>query len=442
MKKGLLIGGIAAAAVVAAAGILFWRANSTESNYIKMHLDGKLSIPKSETEKYDLNGDGVISKADYFRAKLSAVFSGEEALYPEIFTAFDAKQLGRSAYHEDTGTAWYSLSASGIAFSFRGKECRITLTADSAYSMENAAARYAVYLNEELVTDALLNQPEDTVTLKNTGSETEPANVRLVKLSESASSSLGISSISVYATKDTHDQYQHDILQPEEKKPHLIEFIGDSITCGYGVDGEYGKDSFCTANENAMKSYAYKTAEKLGTDYSMVSYSGHGIISGYTNSDQPAKGQLVPKFYGQVGHCSAVIEERHKIQDDKWEFKRQPDVVVINLGTNDASYTKHDPAKQKEFAAAYTEFLKTIREKNPEAAIVCTLGIMGQDLCDAIDLAADNYKNETGDLDVRVMRFDVQSEADGLAVDWHPSEKTYEKAADKLSSFIRDWMGW
>ena len=96
----------------------------------------------------------------------------------------------------------------------------------------------------------------------------------------------------------------------------------------------------------------------------------------------------------------------------------------------------------KDFAAAYAEFLKTIREKNPDASIVCSLGIMGQTLCDAVEAAAAGYTKETGDTNIRVLRFDVQSEADGYAVDWHPSAATHEKAAAKLSAFIRDWLGW
>lgn len=49
------------------------------------------------------------------------------------------------------------------------------------------------------------------------------------------------------------------------------------------------------------------------------------------------------------------------------------------------------------FAAAYTEFLKTIRENNPDAKIFCTLGIMGANLYPSIEYAVYNYTEETGD---------------------------------------------
>lgn len=444
MKKGLLIGGIAVIAAIAAAGIIYWQAESTESNTIRMLLGADWVPDAAVVETYDLNHDGKVDKMDLFKAKMNAVFSGEEALYQEFFTADAAKQLGRTAFHDDTNTLWCSLSGSGIEFSFLGRECKLLLVGDSAATGGDAVApRYAVYLNDELIEDAQLTEEKHTVTLQNTGSEEEPAKVRLVKLSESMQSSLGIEVIGIGASKEIHRKYGRDVLRPAAEKEHLIEFIGDSITCGYGVDGEYGKDSFKTANENVTKAYGYLTAQKLDADYSMVSYSGHGIVSGYTTGSEPVTNQLVPKFYGQVGHGYGIIEGKHKIQDDLWDFARQPDLVVINLGTNDASYTGNDAAKQKEYAAGYTEFLRTVREKNPDAAIVCTLGIMGQTLCDAIDLAVADYTAETGDTNIRTMRFDMQdADKDGVAVDWHPSAATHEKAAEKLSAFIKDWLGW
>lgn len=444
MKKGLLIGGIAAVAVIAAAGIVYWRAESTESNTIRMLLNAGWVPDETTVETFDLNHDGKVDKMDLYKAKLEAVFSGEERLYHEFYTADAAKQLGRTAFHEDTNTLWCSLSGSGIEFSFLGRECLIQLVGDSAATGGDAVApRYAIYLNDELIEDAQLTEETHTVTITNDGGEEPPAKVRLVKLSESMQSSLGIGMIAVGSSKAIHKEYDRTVLMDEPQKEHLIEFIGDSITCGYGVDGENGKDVFKTANEDVTKAYAYLTAQKLGADYSMVSYSGHGIISGYTTNGEAVTNQLVPKFYGQVGHGYAVIEGKHKMQDDLWDFARQPDAVVINLGTNDASYTGTDAAKQKEYAAGYTEFLKTVREKNPDAMIVCTLGIMGQTLCDAIDLAVSDYTAETGDTNIRTMRFDVQAaDTDGVAVDWHPSVITHEKAAEKLSAFLKEELGW
>lgn len=49
---------------------------------------------------------------------------------------------------------------------------------------------------------------------------------------------------------------------------------------------------------------------------------------------------------------------------------------------------------------------------------------------------------ETGDTKISAMRFDLQSEADGYVVNFHPSEVTHRKAAEKLVAEIKEVMGW
>lgn len=440
MKKWVIIGGTVLV-LAAAAAIPLALAKDTRTVHIKDYLAGNTELTETEKELLDMDGNGTINQADLLRAKFAAL--NPNAAKTEIYSADQAMPLGRTAYHEETKTLWCSLSGTGVSFRFFGNECRVTLTADSMYtSGEAGAVRYGVYVNDTLMEDAQLTEETHTLTITNPGEESAETDVRIVKLSESAQSSFGIRDIAVSASGKFYKSHDGDLLIPNQPKARLIEFIGDSITCGYGVDGEFNKDTFKTANENVTKAYGYLTAQQLDADYSMVSYSGHGIISGYSGNGEAVTNQLVPRFYDQVGHCSAVVEGKHKIQDDKWDFAVQPDLIVINLGTNDASYTGNDTAKQREYAAEYTEFLKTVREKNPDAPILCTLGIMGQTLCDAIDLAVLDYQKETGDQNINVMRFDMQSGDDGYAVDWHPSAATHQKAANQLSAFVRDWLGW
>ncbi len=361
----------------------------------------------------------------------------------QVYSPQSGLPVGRTAYHSESNTLWCSLSGSGIDFLFYGTECAAELKADSSYSGgADTAARYAVYVNGSRTETDQLTEAERTLKISNPGAAADACSVRIVKLSESAQSALGIGNLTVTVPKEVYKDHGDKSLIPAEPKEHLIEFIGDSITCGYGVDGEYNVDRFQTANEDATKAYAVRTAEKLGTDYSLVCYSGHGILSGYTSGGSLNNRDLVPPYYELCGHSYAALPEGGKIQDDKWDFSRLPDLIVINLGTNDSSYTGTDTEKMKKFAAAYVDFLKQIREKNPDAPILCSLGIMGTTLCDAIDLAVLNYQQETGDRNIAALRFDMQSDKDGLAVDWHPSAATYEKASDKLSAYIREWLNW
>lgn len=41
---------------------------------------------------------------------------------------------------------------------------------------------------------------------------------------------------------------------------------------------------FKNSTENGSKTYAYKTAQNFDADYSIVSVSGIGVVSGYTSA--------------------------------------------------------------------------------------------------------------------------------------------------------------
>ncbi len=347
----------------------------------------------------------------------------------------NVKQLGRTELIDDT--LWVALSGAGIDFSYTGTKLEVTLVGDGAATVsgnDTNYARAAIYVDGERVIDDMIDNAEETYTVFESD-EAQTVNVRIVKLSECAMSTFGIKPLSVG---------DDGSVTPTEEKERKIEFIGDSITCGYGVDDENENHSFSTATEDVTKAYAYKTAEALDADYSMFSISGYGIISGYTSTDEKVSAQTIPQYYESLGFSYNSFASTTQPQSIEWDFSKfEPDVIVINLGTNDASYCGSDSEKQDEFSAAYVEFLKQVREDNPNAAIICSLGIMGQQLYSSIEMAVYTYTNETGDENISTLKFDQQdSTTDGLAADWHPTEATHEKAAQKLVEQIQLVTGW
>ena len=86
---------------------------------------------------------------------------------------------------------------------------------------------------------------------------------------------------------------------PIEKKKLSIEFIGDSITCTYGVEAPDQTYHFTTAKENFSKSYAYLDAKILDADYSAVALSCHGIVSSYSDGDKWAE-SLMSLYYEKI----------------------------------------------------------------------------------------------------------------------------------------------
>ncbi len=342
------------------------------------------------------------------------------------------RTIGRTMLAEDN-SLWLVHSGTGMEFTFTGTSATVKIRPDSSFMNQNNRARVAVYVNGERVVDDMVDKMEKVYTVFESETSQE-CTVRVVKLSEAAQSTIGVTLVEADCVGN---------IRPTETGDRLIEFIGDSITCGYGVDDLDSSHHFSTTTEDATKTYAYKTAEKLGADYSLVSLSGYGIISGYSGDGEKKAEQIIPKFYDKMGNSAGTYLGSCVAQESDWDFtKRQPDVVVINLGTNDNSYVKNDKAKKEEYTTAYVAFLKTVREKNPEAAVFCTLGIMGAELYPCIEDAVERYIQETGDSRVYTMKFDNQNVADGIAADWHPSEKTHEKAAEKLAGRIKEVLGW
>lgn len=342
------------------------------------------------------------------------------------------KPLGRT--HVTDSGLWLAYSGSGAEFSFNGNRLSVTMSGDDYIDSEDfdSLPRIAIFLDGERAVDAVLDDPVEVFTVLD---ESEPAEhtVRIVKLSETGNSTCLISSIEASA---------YGAISPTPEKERSIEFIGDSITCGYGVDAEDQNKSFSTRTEDASKSYAYKAAELLDADYSLVSKSGHGIISGYSGDGSIQSWGVMPDYYESFGSGGGAVGG--VLPDSvKWDFdSTEHDAVVINLGTNDFSYTGNDPAKCEQFQNGYVEFLKRVRELNPSSKIFCVLGVMGDGLYSSVEAAAKSYTDLTGDGNIACLRLTPQSGADGYGADWHPSDATHTKAAVELSEFIKAEMGW
>lgn len=338
--------------------------------------------------------------------------------------------IGRTA--ENEGIRLLALSASGVEFTFTGTSASFTLVGDNMTSNPEKQPRFAVYINGERTMDELLDSAEKEVTVF-TSDEPVQTTVKLLKLSEAQESTMGIKSVNVTSAEDIAPTAQTGKLK--------IEFIGDSITCGYGVDDEDRDHHFKTSTEDATKAYAYKTAMALDADYSLVSYSGNGIISGYTDNGTRQTSQMVPTVYKKFAKSWGSYD-MFSVQELDWDFSQfQPDYIVINLGTNDASYTKGDKDKIQEYIDGYVDFLSTVRENNPKAHIICSLGVMGTDLYPAIEKAAAAYTEKTGDTNLSTFKFTVQDgNKNGYAADWHPTAASHDIAAAELTEYIKSLM--
>ncbi len=343
-----------------------------------------------------------------------------------------ARLIGRTAHTGDT--LKLIMSASGCEFTFTGKKLILSAGCDRDCLNDGKYCnfpRIAVIVDGKFTVKKVIDKScESFVILDSDIPETH--DVKLIKLSEAAFSVLEV------FPAEADDGAQ---LLPVPEKSLKIEFIGDSITCGYGVDDNNIESEFSTSAESAMKSYAYLTAKALDADYSMFSASGYGIISGYTKTGERNLPERIPPFYESLGFSHSSIGAGIHPQDVKWDFSRfVPDIIVINLGTNDSSFCKGHEERTAEFEKAYREFILTVRRLNPGAYIVCALGIMETVLTPQVKSACEGILRDTGDDKLCFYEFETQDGSLGYSSNWHPSEDTHMHRAEKFARFLKELM--
>ena len=329
---------------------------------------------------------------------------------------------------------WLISSAAEIGFRVSGAtKLLLKLRADDSVTdpeKEIFRPRFEILLDGVKKVDARLTARDAMVTVFESA-EKRDAEVRLIKLNEGNS---------LLALREIVTDGK---VEPMAERPLKMEFIGDSITCAYGVEGKNELEDFTTATENAAKGYAFLTAEALNADAVLTCFSGFGIISGYT--DDPAVRNetcLVPLYYEAEGLNDFRLPTGKQPQEITRDFSAfRPDYIVLNLGTNDLSWCGTDEERGKGYAELYTAFLKTIRKHNPGARILCTLGVMGTGLNRMMQQAAENYCRETGDGRIRLLMLEEQNAArDGYGSNFHPNEITQRLLAGKVTEAIQKWM--
>jgi len=211
-----------------------------------------------------------------------------------------------------------------------------------------------------------------------------------------------------------------------------LEFIGDSITCGYGNEGANATCGFTPQTENHYLTYAALTARELKAELSTVAWSGKGVVCNYGDEATSCTDPL-PTFYDRILPNRA---------DSAWDYSRfQPDAVVINLGTNDLS-TNSDP-DEATFKGAYKALLQRVRLHYPSAQILCTNGplLSGTDLANVR-----RYIQEvvTGLADPKISAFEIATHdgSDGYGCDYHPSLERHQKMAAVVTTALKTALGW
>lgn len=226
------------------------------------------------------------------------------------------------------------------------------------------------------------------------------------------------------------------LLAPPSNSGRKIEFIGNSITCGYGTEGANRHESFRPETENAWKSWASIISRAFDADCHIVAHSGLGVIRNYGDSLRVSE-YPVPmpdRFNRTLDMETAPL----------WDFSRWiPDVVVINLGTNDFSTPPHP--REVMFQRKYEELLKKVRDAYGEIPVFCVVGPLTDEPCHRYVkemVRQFNVLHNDGNIHFVSMPPALLNEKEDLGSDSHPSYLGQKKMARMMVPVIGTVTGW
>ena len=292
---------------------------------------------------------------------------------------------------------------------FRGERLEITLRGDPAVQGRNTYIRLSL---DGHARRFRLPRREKVISLSAVKGEHF---FEIVKLTESESNAFSIFSI----------RTDGEFLPIREEKKLKIEFVGDSITTGYGVRAKNSDEDYSVATQDVTLSYAYLAARALNAEMHVVAASGWGLYkSKYAE-------HAMPDFYD----CVDLTRNRAK-----WDFSLfSPDVIVLALGTNDFSYLA-DLAKEDrdcELVALREHFVAfTRRLLGQGASVVLLYGFSGSDKQRDLPALIEKVWRAVDSPRLHALQVPDAHGINDISAG-HPGKRTHRLAARYLTRLIR-----
>ena len=214
------------------------------------------------------------------------------------------------------------------------------------------------------------------------------------------------------------------LLPPPSAPTRRIEVIGDSLSVGAGVEG----DATCTggidAYTNNYLAYGSIAARAVSADVVTIAYSGIGVYRNFGETTPTAASLTMPRRYPYAIPDTVL-----------WDFSLyQPQVVVINLGTND--FGPGDPGTA--FETAYVSFVEAVRGKYP-ATYFILIDMYGGMRLTRLNNVLTTLKSG-GESKVEVLSLNAVQ--NNLGCNQHPDIAGQQGMGNVLAARMRVVMGW
>ncbi len=209
------------------------------------------------------------------------------------------------------------------------------------------------------------------------------------------------------------------LVDSKPKPKRIIEFYGNSITCGMGNECDEDSGDTDNSKRNNFLTYGAMTARNLDAQYICIAKSGIGIIKSWFD-------MVMPEYYNRLDPSNPDID---------WDFSKwTPDIVVVNLFQNDSWLVPKMELvpTEEQIIQSYINFISTLRLHYPDAHIFCTLGCMDATKDDSP--WPEYIKSAVEKMNDNKMYYHF-FKSDGFYK--HPRVRHHKKMADSLTEFIK-----
>ncbi len=211
-----------------------------------------------------------------------------------------------------------------------------------------------------------------------------------------------------------------------------IEFIGDSLTAGYGTEGLSKEDPFLPETENCNLAHSCIIARYFDAEYTLLAHSGRGVARNY--GDEKSTSEITMPDY-----IERLFDEDPSLRWDWSQSPHRPNIVVIHLGTNDFS-TEPYPSEE-EFTNDYRRILTTLRSAyGNEVPILCVAPYVGSPCYDY--LKAFVAQQPVENLHFAAIHKGYCNDSSELGSSAHPNYEGQRKMAMALIPHISTLTGW
>lgn len=210
-------------------------------------------------------------------------------------------------------------------------------------------------------------------------------------------------------------------ISPKAKSDLKIEFIGDSITVGFGNLGNSSTPQ-SPANSDAAQAFPYFVAAKYNADFNETALEGICVKDGSVNSTNT---------YLRYSPCNNSKEYDPSTFD--------ADFVVIGLGENDMWHATDAQFSYtiEQFKEDYKDFLLLVREKHPLANIICIHGMMPASATAQAKEVIQSAIDETNDKKIT----HLVATPNTIGSNGHPNVKAHKSYANKITAAIDEILG-